>query len=91
MGSQFDQYFKTNNALLKLGNLRLLKQARDLKLISEEQYKDKQLEFLRGIDFALDSGLEGLDEQLMLEEGLTRPSMYHSTTFFVCVLPFYGG
>lgn len=70
----FDQYFKTNNALLKLANLKLLKQARDLKLISDEQYKEKQLEFLRGIDFALETDLEGLEEQVMGGD-LTRSRM----------------
>lgn len=50
----FDQYFKTNNSFLKLANLKILKQARDLQLISEEQYKEKQMEFLKGIDFALE-------------------------------------
>jgi len=79
MGSvhYFDQYFKTNNALLKLANLKLLKQARDLKLISDEQYKEKQLEFLRGIDFALETDLEGLEEKMLGSE-LTRPMDYYA-------------
>lgn len=89
--SYFDQYFKTNNALLKLANLKLLKQARDLKLISDEQYKEKQLEFLRGIDFALETDLEGLDEQMMLGNELTRQSKYCEalTSFYLRLTNLY--
>eukprot|EP00026_Physarum_polycephalum_P016764 Phypoly_transcript_17760.p1 GENE.Phypoly_transcript_17760~~Phypoly_transcript_17760.p1 ORF type:complete len:190 (+),score=14.52 Phypoly_transcript_17760:68-637(+) len=78
MGSvhHFDQYFRTNNAVLKLANLKLLKQARDLNLITGEQYKEKQLEFLRGIDFDLEADVEGLDEHMMLGNELTRASYY---------------
>lgn len=71
----FDNYFKTNNALLKLANLKLLKQAKELKLISEDQYKEKQLEFLRGIDFALETDLEGDEEAaVMMGTELARAS-----------------
>jgi hypothetical protein len=78
MGSvhHFDQYFRTNNAVLKLANLKLLKQARDLNLITGDQYKEKQLEFLRGIDFDLEADVEGLDEHMMLGNELTRASKY---------------
>jgi len=75
--SYFDGYFKTNHALLKLANLKMLKHARDLKLISDEQYKEKQLEFLRGIDLSLETDLEGVDENLnMMNNELARSNFY---------------
>lgn len=74
----FDDYFKTNNSVLKLANLRLLKQARDLRLISEDQYKEKQLEFLRGIDFALEKDIidGGVENELIMDSELSRTSKY---------------
>jgi hypothetical protein len=83
----FDSYFKTNNALLKLANLKLLKQAKDLKLITDDQYKEKQLEFLRGIDFALETDLEGVDENVaMMGNELARASKYQTRENTVVIM-----